>query len=199
MKKTEQGFGILEAVIIVMIVALLLLAGWFVLNKQKSDTDSQTGSTNNNVTQTDPTTIYDVDITLQTEADLDKLPDYTPASFKTYLAEILRNNSYAYNENEGVDTIVEYRISKISQVNIAGGRAVVDKDGNGYPGGAPVIWVLTPSGAWDEESLNGPVCTSKNGGKIYEEFAAECYTEYGATDQSSWGKNPHGSITSLGN
>lgn len=132
---------------------------------------------------------------MQTAVDISKLPEYTPASFKAYMLDILQKNKFYHNGVDDVDTIAQYQISKISQVNIVGGQVPVDKNGEGHAGGAPVIWVLTPAGTWDQETLNGPVCKSKNGGLIYEEFVKECYTD--ANTDSSWTKNPNGSIKSL--
>jgi hypothetical protein len=137
------------------------------------------------------TTVHEVNITLQTEADISKLPDYTPSSFKAYMLNLLKNNK-SFTNSEGTVLIAQYEVSKISQVNISGGVAPVDKAGNGYPGGAPAIWVLTPAGTWDEATLNGPVCKSKNGGLIYEEFVIQCSNSAGDLV-----KNPNGSITSL--
>ena len=137
------------------------------------------------------TTIHEVDISLKTESDLTKLPEYTPASFRNYLAEQLRNNT-SYDNGETIVTPT-WKISKISQVNIQGGQVPTDKDGNGYVGGAPAIWVITPNGTWDQETLNGPVCISKNGGKIYEEFVPICFDKPG----SEGIKNPNGSINTI--
>ncbi len=208
MVKNEKGFGIVGVLLIVDSI-LLVIAGTLlvfaiqsaIVNSGKphygytdqSSTDRRSGNRADTTPKKIDTAIHDVAITLNTEADLAKLPSYTPESFKTYMAGILRNNTPSYNGE--ADVTMQYRISKISQVNISGGLLPVDKDGNGYPGGAPIIWVLTPSGSWDLESLNSAACTSKNGGKVYVEFVSQCATI--RDDYSSWQKNPNGSILSI--
>lgn len=210
MKKNEKGFGAVEILIVLVIVGLIGGTGWYVLRgKNKITKPSETSNThktesqasqtkksveNNTASNKIDTSIHDVDIKLHTEADIDKLPSYIPASFKTYMLSILRNNK-PYN-NGDIAVTPQYIINKISQVNIKGGQFPVDKNGQGYPGGAPAIWVLTPSGTWDEETLNGPVCKSKNGGLVYEEFVPKCYTN---PKTDSFVKNPNGSITLLNN
>lgn len=199
MKVNQKGFSVVEILVVIVVVGLLGAVGWLVYDRQKSETDNK--ATTSQMTQQEQkqetpkqkidTTIHEVDISLKSEADLTRLPDYTPASFKTYLAEKLRNNK-PFDNGEAMVTET-LKISKISQVNIQGGQVPTDKDGNGYPGGAPAIWVLTPTGTWDQETLNGPVCTSKNGGKIYEEFVSTCYDDA----HPDGIKNPNGSIKSL--
>lgn len=207
MQANEKGFSVVEILAIIVVVGLLGAVGWLVYDRQKSKTDEPTtqSSTKQTIqddakqdskenTTTTPkmdTTIHEVSISLKSEADLAKLPDYTPASFKSYLAEKLRNNK-PFDNGEAI-VAETWIISTISQVNIRGGQVPTDKDGNSYPGGAPIIWVLTPAGTWDQESLNGPVCTSKNGGKIYEEFVTTCYDG----GQPDGVKNPNGSIKLL--
>lgn len=207
MKTNQKGFSIVEILIVLVVVGLLGTVGWLVYDRQKDKTESketttqasqesteQTDNENDTATKKIDTTIHDVDIKMQTASDISKLPEYTPASFKAYMLDILQKNKYYYSNDDGVDTIAQYQISKISQVNIVGGHVPVDKSGEGHPGGAPAIWVLTPAGTWDRETLNGPVCKSKNGGLIYEEFVKECYTD---PNTDSWTKNPNGSIKSL--
>lgn len=203
MKANQKGFSVVEILIVIVVVGLLGAVGWMVYDRQNSKTknketvttQSNQKSKNDTDTKKIDTPIHEVDIKMQTAADIDKLPEYTPASFKAYMLDILQKNRYYHDNVDDVDTISQYQITKISQVNIVGGHVPVDKNGEGHAGGAPAIWVLTPTGAWDKESLNGPVCTSKNGGKIYEEFVKECYTDYNGT-QESWEKNPNGSIKS---
>lgn len=202
MKKLgNKGFGVVGILVILVAIGIIGGVGYYVYNNRNggstesnspASTESSTPAGNTKI----DTTIHEVDITMQTEADISKLPDYTPASFKAYMLDVLSKNKFSHNDIDDVDTIAQYNISKISQVNIAGGQAPVDKNGEGHAGGAPIIWVLTPKGTWDEETLNGPVCKSKNGGLIYEEFAMECSTD---PNTESWTKNPNGSITTLNN
>jgi len=198
----NKGFTLVE--VLLLIVVLILVGGLGYLGYKQVNKKSKTSTTTTtqksavqntkaNATTTTKldTTVHEVDIKLQTEADISKLPDYTPSSFKAYMLDLLNNNK-SFTSSEGVVETVQYSVSKISQVNISGGTVPVDKAGNGYPGGAPAIWVLTPAGTWDEESLNGPVCKSKNGGLIYEEFVKQCSNSSGDLVN-----NPNGSITSL--
>lgn len=207
LKNNQDGFGVMVLVLVLVIIALLGAVGWFVYDRQKnkepsaqSTTQTPTQSTQNSSEQKIAkskkidTTIHTVDIKMQTRADIDKLPSYTPASFKTYMQDILKNNKYTYNSADGVDTITQYQVTMISQVNIIGGIVPVDKNGEGHAGGAPAIWVLTPKNTWDKETLNGPVCKSKNGGLIYEEFVKECYS---GSNTTTLVKNPNGSIKSI--
>ncbi len=140
------------------------------------------------------TSIHEVSITLESEADVDKLPDYTPSSFKAHMKSVLKNNTPIESNIDDCTVIATYQITKISQVNIQGGAAPMDVDKKyTCAGGAPIVWALTPSSSWDEETLNGPPCVSKNGGLIYEEFASICYT-----DADRYGiDNPNGSVTSI--
>ncbi len=208
MKKLNQkGFSVVEIIIVVVVIGLLGAVGWLVYDRQNNKTanSNSTSSQTTQNTQQKPTSessdsknidtsIHDVDIKMQTAADISKLPDYTPASFKAYMLELLKDNKYSYNQIDDVNTITQYQVTKISQVNIIGGMVPVDKNGDGHAGGAPAIWVLTPKGTWDEETLNGPVCKSKNGGLIYEEFEKECYA---GSNTTTLVKNPNGSITSI--
>ena len=198
MKANKKGLSIIKAFIVVIFTCLILFAGWYIWQSSNkntttnntSHTQQKTSNQESTMSEID-TTIHEVSITLKSEADLTKLPDYTPSSFKTYIADKLVNNK-SFNQGEVLLTPT-LKINKISQVNIKGGTYPSDEDGNGYPGGAPLIWVLTPAGTWDEESLNGPVCISKNGGKIYEEFAYNCKND--AYPDGT--RNPNGSIQSL--
>lgn len=204
MHKDQKGFGVIEILVVIVVVGLIGAAGWVAYDRQSytgtnnhqskqanvGQSEGSTEDTNANV----DTSIHDVDIKMQTPEDISKLPDYAPDSFKAYMLNILSDNSFYLNNVDGVDTITQYQISKISQVNIVGGLVPVDKDGDGHPGGAPAIWVLAPSGNWDREKLNGPVCKSENGGLIYEEFVPECFTD---PKTASWTKNPNGSIKAL--
>jgi hypothetical protein len=213
--KNDSGFSAVEALLILVILGILGGTGWFVWNarqnanksltsnnstvptiSKQNTSKSTTQSINTGNTNKIDTSIHDVDIKMQTSADISKLPDYTPASFKAYMSNILKTNAYSRNIIDDVDTITQYQINKISQVNISGGQVPVDKTGHGHPGGAPAIWVLTPNGTWDQETLNGPVCKSKNGGLIYEEFVKECLPDSNSTAMV---KNPNGSITSINN
>lgn len=205
MKTNQNGFSVVEILIVVVFIGLLGAVGWLLYDRQNNKTQSkeatttqisqdsteQTNGEKEITTKKVDTAIHEVNISLKSEADLAKLPDYTPASFKNYLAEKLRNNK-SFDNGEAIVTET-LKISKISQVNIQGGQVPTDKDGNGYSGGAPAIWVVTPAGNWDQETLNGPVCISKNGGKIYEEFVPTCYDDAHPDGR----KNPNGSIKSL--
>lgn len=202
MAKNQKGFGAVVVILLILVIGLVVAVGWLVFDRQKNkqasmptDTQQATQQTTEPKPSVSPTvtkkqvdtTIHEVNISLKAEADLAKLPDYTPVSFKNYLSEKLRNNK-SLDNGEAIVTPT-WKISKISQVNIQGGQVPTDANGNSYPGGAPAVWVLTPAGSWDEESLNAPVCVSKNSGKIYEEFVSVCYP--GGT------KNPNGSIKTI--
>jgi hypothetical protein len=139
------------------------------------------------------TTIHDVDVKMQSSADINQLPSYAPTSFKSYMQQLLANDIAGQGMFDCGTAVIQYQISKISQVNIVGGTVPVNGKGETCSGGAPAIWVLTPAGTWDQETRNGIVCTSKNGGSIYSEFATECYR-----DANTYVENPNGSILSLG-
>jgi Tfp pilus assembly protein PilE len=199
----NKGFTLVE--VLLLIVVLILVGGLGYLGfkqvnkKSKTSTSSTaqksaTQNTKGNVATTTKldTTVHEVNIKLQTEADISKLPDYTPSSFKAYMLDLLKNNKLWVGV-DGVAYTTKYSVLTISQVNILGGMIGTDKDGNvNLAGGAPALWVLTPAGTWDTESLNGPFCKSKNGGLIYEEFVKQCSNSSGDLVN-----NPNGSITSL--
>lgn len=200
MKRRQRGFGALEGLLILVIVGLLVFVGWYVWNSKKStdktynESSSVSGvSTNKASVSKVDINIHDVDISLKTASDISKLPSYTPASFKTFLTAKLQSNT---PDSNGCITL--FKLSKISQFNISGGQSSADSAGNAGTdnclSGAPVVWVVTPKGTWDEVSLNGPLCISQNGGKVYQEFTAKCYTDSNAESSIT---NPNGSITSL--
>ncbi len=200
MKKNQNGFSAVGILLVVVVLGLIGGTGWYVWQKQdKNDAVTKTSSqisedkakTQETKKETNLTTI-DVNISLKTAADISKLPSSIPESFKTYLLGKLKANT-----PDTLGCIVLYSVSKISAVNIKGGGAAVSATGNDNSeciGGAPLVWVLTPAGKWDEVSLNTAVCKSENGGLIYEEFAAECYTN---PNTESLVKNPNGSVTAL--
>lgn len=217
MTKNESGFGLVLLLVILLAVGAVGTTGWFIYANQQTKTTNKTAATttkqvSQNSSEQKPADIapsaqeeaspyvHTVDITLQTEADSSKLPEYTPASFRTYMLEKLKNNKSwdSGTDANGSPVILtdNYIVLKISPVNIFGGSVPVSKNGEGYAGGVPKLWVLNLQGSWDEVSLNGWVlCTTENGGKVYQEFAAECYTSDDSTSKLI--KNPNGSISSL--
>lgn len=209
MKKLNQkGFGLAEGFSILIVSIIVIGTGFFVYAKVKNEETSKPSGDKTQVlkkenkdekqatapNQTLGTTIMDVDLKFSSEADITKLPDRTPDSFKTFLLSKLKNDQV---DSDGCKPV--YTITKISAVNIKGGisRTVASSSGNKdncITGGAPNLWVLAPNGNWEEVSLNGPFCKSKSGGIVYEEFAPECAT----SDKSfSYVKNPNGSIANL--
>ncbi len=208
-KSDQNGSGVLEIILFATIIFLLGVVGWTVFNKQNtpdnlSSNNEQSNQIKEDLNNTDRTEsgdendnkIFDVSITLVSVEDIEKLPDYTPKSFRTFMLKILEDNKYIFNPDEDVETITEYDINKISSVNISGGQSPVDKNGVGYPGGAPRLYVLNPQEEWDIETLNGPNCKSKNGGLVYVEFAEYCHR---GSNGSDWGKNPNGSVRAVNN
>jgi hypothetical protein len=197
-KDSSSQTGSAHVIIIVVLVVALIGALGFVFwqnfiqnDVNTSDNETQSKKTNND--QAFDTSVHTISpIMMQSETDISKLPDYTPSSFRTYISTLLKQNK---PPGADCDTAAPaYVVSKISQVNIRGGVGATAQGDQNCPGGAPVVWVLTPSGKWDEASLNGPMCKSENGGLIYEEFMPECYVE---SSTGSLVKNPNGSITSL--
>lgn len=206
MKKINQkGFGLVEVSLIFVIIALIGGLGFYVYNARGTAGNNDSSTTtpyDKKTTKKDipapkqevDTTITNVNIQINSKSDINNLPTTTPASFKAYITNELNTDK---PDTDGC--LVAYSITKISQVNIKGGQFRVSSSGNAsdqncMTGGAPNLWVLTPSGNWDRVTLNGPMCKSKNGGLVYKEFAPECYTN---TNSSSLVKNPNGSITSL--
>ena len=121
MKRTTNGFGVVEGLLIVAVVGLIGAVGYIVYDKtQNKDDETDTAQTTQkkaddkkvkNTVALD-TTIHDVDITLKTEADLAKLPSYTPDSFREYLASELRDNK---PETSGEVTLTKtWEINKIN-------------------------------------------------------------------------------------
>ena len=84
-----------------------------------------------------------------------------------------------------------FHIYSLTSANISG---VMEPASTGSgPCGGKYLWVLTPSGGWDMESFTQG-CNSKNGGKIYSEFRAQC-----TDDKGNLINNPNGSVKSLAN
>lgn len=191
-RNLKQNGNALIATIVVLAIIIASAIGFIFWNnfveKNKPVATTTSPQTTTSSTPKVDTSIHEVNIKIQTTTDISQLPTYTPASFKSYVQQQLGNNTPSQS---APGCMQQYRISKISQVNIQGGVTSV---GDQCIGGTPAIWVLTPAGTWDQESLNGPVCKSKNDGLIYEEFESQCYT---STESSSFVKNPNGSITSL--
>lgn len=197
MKHNQKGFSIIELLLIIILAGALGGIGWYVWGEhsKKIASNDKPVSTSNEKKESssdEASTVTDVKISLKTEADISKLPDDTPASFKAFMLEKLKANT-----TDGDGCITVYTISKISAVNIlgsAGSASASGNDSDSCMGGAPLVWVLAPTGKWDEVSLNGPTCKSENGGLVYEEFAADCST---GSDSSSSTKNPNGSVTAI--
>jgi competence protein ComGC len=207
MKKNQNGFAVLEALLVAIIIGILGFTGWFVLNAKKNTEASLSGNNSTtpfikkkstakqSTTQLKfDTSIHEVDIKMQSATDISKLPDYAPVSFKEYMLDLLQKNTPSQ-----YGCIEVYSITKISTVNISGGGSSVNapnasKDADCISG-APIIWVLTPSNSWDQETLNGYPCKSKGGGLIYEEFVAKCYNN----SNDSYYANPNGSVASIKN
>ena len=204
-KNSQRQVGSAHIVIIIIfILTIIATLGYVVWNNYLAPKDSQpttqaTGSESISMPQggdTIDTTIHEVNITLESEIDVDKLPGYTPSSFKAHMKAVLKDNDPVESNIDECTVIATYQVTKISQVNIQGGVVPMDVNKRySCAGGAPVLWVLTRSASWDDETLNGPPCVSKNGGLVYEEFATVCYTD---TDRFGI-NNPNGSITSIAN
>lgn len=218
MKNNQKGIGHVVLVVIILVIAIIGVSGWFVYKNQdkktsnntssskaatKTDTQTQqTTKTENTEVKKVDTTIYEVNISLVKVEDLSKLPSSTPETFKAYMLDVLKKNTpKSKTEGSGCDGEVgdliatNYVITKISGANISGGMGGINLNmGGGCPGGAPVLWVLTPESTWEEVSMNGPSCKSNSGGIIYEEFAKECYND---KEMMKLVKNPNGSIKSL--
>ncbi len=212
MRKNEKGFGVLEILLIVIVIGLIVVVGWLFIDRQKAKdggasktTNTQqttqknteqksTQSTNETPKQID-TAIHEVDIKLQTEADISKLPSYVPESFRTYMLDTLKNN-----KPDKYGCINIYSVSKLSVVNVYGGveNGGVQVPTENCPGtGSSAIWAVTPSGTWEQIGTQYSfVCNTPGGGKVYKEFSETCRT----VDQPiAPVPNPNGSIISLNN
>lgn len=203
----QKGFTLVEGLLIVLILLIVGFAGYFVWNKSNDKDDN----VQNTETSSQASVPEDVDETSEakTEAeapvekngskifvnevtisdivnvsDLNKLPDYTPAAFVSFMTTILEKNVATSDECSQNS----YGISAISPYNIIGGASPVDAENEICAGGAPIIWILNPDGSWVEETRNGTVCKSSGGGLVYKEFAEECQLG------DEWIANPNGSI-----
>lgn len=196
MRKSEKGFSpLLVLVILLVIMGVGFVAYRIIDNKGDSNTDQSTSSQEISDTKEPNSAIVDVDLELKSTEDIEKLPSTTPDSFKSFMRESLKVTSREHG------CIRAYNISKVSKVNIEGGafpvKANEGPDGEDCFGGVPALWVLAPNGTWEQVGRNAnTTCKSENGGLVYEEFAAECYTD---TDLKNLIKNPNGSVASLKN
>ena len=200
MKMNNSGFsaGVLLVGVIMLTVigfgAFYLVQNHETATQNNASLDLQSTDTTSSDSSDESDNVVEVNLHLKSVEDLDNLPAITPESFKELLKEDLAKNTP--DENGCVSV---YNISKVSKANIEGGayaesdieEANIEDCGSG----APILWVLTADGDWDQLSGNGyPDCESINGGLVYEEFATECY----ATDDSNdLIQNPNGSVSSL--
>ncbi|MBI3889027.1 hypothetical protein HY312_00405 [Candidatus Saccharibacteria bacterium] len=197
-QKGSANIAVISVVVLIICGALGFLFWQNFTNKDQSiaNKDSPTVSPKAKDTSESPvkfdTSIHNVDIKMKSITDIDQLPSYTPDSFKSYMQQLLAQNTSGQGMFDCGNAVIEYRISKISQVNIDGGSAPKNEQGETCRGGAPAIWVLAPTGVWEKETRNGVPCSSKSGGPVYEEFASECYA-----NDSTFVQNPNGSILSL--
>jgi Tfp pilus assembly protein PilE len=206
-RKSEKGFAVVEILIIVFVIGLLGTIGWFVYDRQndssqtrKTQDSSKTVEEDTDVenpsaaTETKYMTVTKGSYALRLTTDVRLLPAGTPESFKTFIKTKLSDTA----DQDGC--WAQYTIQAVSPVNVLGifesvnGADETDPDVK-CVGGARLVWALTPKGTWDETGGHDHSdCTSKNGGKVYEEFAAECYTDSMGTTVA---KNPNGSVTAV--
>jgi hypothetical protein len=194
-KLNAKGFGVVEGLLIFVIIALIAGVSFYVYKTNKS-TEETSNSTNSALSEDIDTGITKVDLELTVPADIEKLPPETPESFRVQLLKELKANT----PTDGCVGV--YMIHRISQANVQGGgsaRSVDESDDKleieKCGSGAPFLWVLEPSGEWNQISLNGgATCKSEGGGLVYTEFAAQCYS---GTNYETLIKNPNGSVTSI--
>lgn len=199
-----KGFAAIETILIVIIIGALVAVGYFVYQRQNSDTtdDSYTyGSTaseSEESTEISEITITNVDVTgIIFKDDVSKLPEIAPESFKDFLTSTLPSK-----ENfDSSQCQSSFSVSKISSVNILGGvgdvavkpDGTVDTESNNCGAGGYVIWGINSDGNWAKGTggHDSPECATLEDPKIYSEFAEECFTDVstGAKIQ-----NPNGSI-----
>ncbi len=192
MKQNQNAFTIIEVILCAVIVGMIGFTTWFVLaNKQLDRKPKQTVNTTEQQTEETKQTdlsklVQEFELDIKSEADLEKLPDIVPASFKEYAITTVNNllkdcpGSYM-------------NVFKVSAYNIRGGIVIgMDSQVHLCGSGAPHLFVRTPENTWESVSVQGGTpCTSENGGKVYEEFAEECYT---GKDSATLIANPNGSI-----
>ena len=202
----QRGFSLVEVLLTVLVLCVAGFASYTVWSNNQDDSvkteeillqEQQSAEPNievsidEDVDNMQKNRVYEVEInSLVTLEDTKKLPEYTPVSFKQYIAELLRNNT---PKDDGC--ISSYSIVLISNFNINGGASSNLASPAGEEGedlacgsGAPLMWVLNPDSSWEEISRNGTLCRSEGNGLVYEEFAAECF------DGEEFIKNPNGSV-----
>lgn len=127
-------------------------------------------STNDEV----PAGVIEVELELTELADIELLPDETPASFVAYMQDRLRQNT----PNEG-GCITLFSISAISAVNVSGGVGVVEageqNSASNCGGGAKVVWYFQ-DGIWKEDGFQAaPDCSDLAQTTIASDYVSGCY------------------------
>ena len=176
MKKNQNGFGAIGVVALLLIVGLTCAVGWLVwdrrttsgkktaLNTQTQQLNQATNkSAKEESTDTSPSSrgtdelqkgeIKKIDtITLLSVSDTEKLPAYTPASFKDYVA-----NDFNIDNRCADRGTLRYTVDVISLDTISGVRHYC---GEGFS----VIWYLDLSEKWNLVSLENACTIVNNGG-----------------------------------
>lgn len=201
MSRNEKGFSVVEVVIMIVVIGLVGAVGWLVYdrqNNQQSTTMQNASETKADEESTETEVPTKITITegsweLLRPSDVSKLPDITPASFKSFIATKLTSTPDSWGCYPSIT------ITKITPINIKGYSGVVNEagkaEGNCEAGGGGPVWALTPNGTWDETAGQDHAdCTTIHGAKVYEEFAVECFAGANGTDNI---KNPNGSVTAV--
>jgi|GEM_PF-5794950 len=199
MKNNQKGFGVFEVIILISVLAALILAGFSFANSRNKDGVpsplSQVSEDTQNTSLSEELEagelLEDLELSLASVDDLNKLPVKTPETFKAYLNGVLSKNV----GSSGCYTLVS--INKISSTNVLGGMESVDaetlKHENCF-GGAGTVWYLK-DGTWKNEGKQAMVsCDSILENKIYSEFINTCAGPAPNYEESG---NPNGSISQL--
>lgn len=183
MKANEKGFSVVEILIVIVVVGLLGVVGWRVWYAQHKASESQQSTVNTGQIAEKTTDIKSdspragdtlqrgeikkiAEIQLKVASDVDKLPSYTPESFKSYMRQNLANQDTHGCGNEASVSI----ISLTALAGGAGSSAYNSADGTCQGDGAGVVWYLDASEKWNSVYA-GDACTGENdGGKVPSAF-----------------------------
>ncbi len=201
--KSQKGSVVIIALVLV-IIGLIGSVGYLVYEKNQKDTDTSVQQTKN-ATQTSTEQpskpnysvryIYPNQegeaLTIQSEADLNKLPADFPAGAKEYLTKSI-NDAMADNTTDCMNTIT---VDKYNDINVAGGVGAT------CGGGAAAVWSIGSDGNWTELYYQDtPVCADLITKKIFNEFIETCFDDKNADGQAAETEfipNPNGSSALL--
>ncbi len=198
MKKKQNGFSVIEVLLVLVIAGMIGFVGWYVWSRNNvSDTPPTASSRQQQQPSSNSIKVQDVNVEILSGDDLSKLPENTPKGFVDAFREKIKGT--VSPDSYGCTTL--FRVDKISIINVKASYGWVEIN-NGIKvensmicgGGAYSIWAFQ-NNKWKEVAVgNSEIgCNQISSPKVYSEFVEMCYLD---NDQPNI-PNPNGSITAL--